>query len=118
MIILEDGHVYNLQQFPGVKGSSEPDNSDNSFLTFCNNETDAEHDGTNNQEVLRALIDRVQYLDEKLQHKNNPEIVFHLRKALVLHESRALERKVDKGKLNPENVATDDDGHFVLSELS
>jgi len=71
--------------------------------------------GTQTQEVLRALIDRTQHCHNCLPHEVNAKIIYHLRMALVLHEARALERKVEKGLLKPEQIVTDEDGHFKLT---
>ena len=48
--------------------------------------------GTNCQEVIRALIDRVGYLDGQAPDPRNRPIMQHLREALWLFESRAAER--------------------------
>ena len=48
-------------------------------------------EGVTNQEVLRALIDRVKVLDAELPWEGNSKILHHLRMALVLHEARALD---------------------------
>lgn len=68
--------------------------------------------GTSNQEVLRALIDRVKYLNNELPHSFNKEIIYHLRKALALHEARHLTRMVDKD-FAVENFQVGNDGHFI-----
>ncbi len=55
------------------------------------------------------------HCDQCLPHGINKKIVFHLRMALVLHEARALERKVEKGLLAPERIRISAvDGHFIL----
>jgi hypothetical protein len=51
--------------------------------------TGSPHEGTNCQEVLRALIDRVQYLHSQSPCEENEEIRSHLRTALLLFEERA-----------------------------
>jgi hypothetical protein len=48
--------------------------------------------GTNCQEVIRALIDRVKYLHSQVPDPHNQPIMHHLREALWLFESRAAER--------------------------
>ena len=109
MKILEAGHVYELHQLDLNEGSPS------CLLTFVNREPGHEHPGTQTQEVLRALIDRTMHCDNCLRWHNNDLIIYHLRMALVLHEERALERKVEKDHLAAENVKTlDEDGHFVL----
>jgi hypothetical protein len=48
--------------------------------------------GTNCQEVIRALIDRVKHLDSQVPDPHNQPILQHLREALWLFESRAAQR--------------------------
>jgi hypothetical protein len=119
MKIIEPGHVYRLTWLDGEpEGVYQPPSSPQVYqandLVFVNRE-DAPHPGTQTQEVIRALIDRTQHCDECLRWPGNDKIVFYLRMALVLHEARALERKVEKGLLlEPENIALGSDGHFRL----
>jgi hypothetical protein len=113
MKILEKGHVYELDQLDKY---SELDTKP-VILRFVNRETGNEHPGTQTQEVLRALIDRTKHCDSCLRWDGNDQIIFHLRMALVLHEARALQRKVEKGKLESEKVSVDTDGHFHLTML-
>jgi len=72
------------------------------------------YSGTTNQEVLRALIDRVKFLENQKHHKFNKEIIYHLRMALVLHEERHLERLVEEW-FEVEKIDTNPD-HFVESK--
>jgi hypothetical protein len=81
-------------------------------LNFVSRPPHFECEGVNNQEVLRALIDRVFFLDAEKPWGRNAEIIMHLRKALLLHELRALELHVDKGEIAPEKIAVGRDGHF------
>jgi len=48
--------------------------------------------GTNLQEVLRACIDRVKYLDSQIPDPTNLVLVDHLRSSLKLLEMRAARR--------------------------
>lgn len=73
--------------------------------------------GVQTQEILRVLIDRTMYCDNCLRWENNDKIIYHLRMALVLHEARALERKVEKGLIKPEQIKTGLDGHFRLENF-
>lgn len=50
------------------------------------------YSGTNCQEILRVLIDRVKYLDGQIPCSENAEILGHLRQALLLFEQRAARR--------------------------
>jgi len=73
--------------------------------------------GVQTQEILRVLIDRTMHCDNCLRWENNDKIIYHLRMALVLHEARALERKVEKGLIAPERIKISSDGHFKLEEF-
>jgi hypothetical protein len=109
MKIIEPGHVYELRSLDG-DGTPET-------ITFVNREPGTEHPGTQTQEVLRALIDRTMHCDNCIRWHSNDKIIFHLRMALALHESRAIERKAEKGYYAAEQVSTSDrDGHFQLIE--
>src|SRR5512140_613663 len=48
--------------------------------------------GTNCQEVLRALIDRVKHLNSQVADEHNAPILRSLREALWLFEARAAQR--------------------------
>lgn len=72
--------------------------------------------GTSCQEVLRALVDRVEVLDREVPWVGNAEIVHHLRMALAGFEARALYRKVEKGALKIERLPVGRDGHVILKE--
>jgi|SRR5215831_20903930 len=110
MKIIEPGHIYELHELDLLANPAPPQK-----LTFVNREPGHEHPGTQTQEVLRALIDRTMHCDNCLRWPGNDLIIYHLRMALVLHEARALERKVEKGQIHPENIRTNPaDGHFEL----
>lgn len=92
MKIIEPGHIYELQHLESP-GSER--------LTFIRRSSKAirhetEHEGTNTQEVLRALIDRTKYLDSIIPAIENQDTIHHLRMALLGYEGRALRRKRDE----------------------
>lgn len=91
------GHKYELSHLDGDKTQ---------ILQFVNRNFGQECEGTNNQEVLRALIERLKFLNFQMHCDLNKDIMYHLRMALVLHEARALIRKVEKGELIPEKIAS------------
>lgn len=86
MKVLDPGHVYELGHLDGP-GTS--------ILTFVKREGDGypgnvgHHEGANLQEVLRALIDRVHYLDDQIHDTTNDDVVANLRVALWFLETRA-----------------------------
>ena len=89
MRIIDPGHLYALDH---LDGNLEE------LLTFVKREGEGypgnqgSHPGTNIQEVLRALIDRVKYLQGQIQHDCNLEVINHLRECIRLLEQRAAER--------------------------
>lgn len=109
MEVLEKGHIYKPQNREIDSGC------ENQAITFINKEKGREHGGTTTQEVIRILLDRTRHCANYMPHRNNEQIIYHLQMALVLHEARALERKVEKGEYMPEYIATGNDGHFLLT---
>ena len=73
------------------------------------------HDGVLCQEVLRALIDRVNFLQTTLPCHENVEIATKLRECLVLFETRAARRTLEKSYaktgLNIEQLPVHENGH-------
>jgi hypothetical protein len=106
MKIVIPGHLYELDHLDGEAKEK---------LQFVDRDHGRDAEGTFNQEVLRVLIDRVKFLNSEKTWEGNAQILYHLRMALVLHETRALCRKVEKGKLQPESLPVGNDGHFLYS---
>jgi hypothetical protein len=106
MKVLETGHIYQPQN------RQEDTECQGQTIRFINKEPGSEHGGTTTQEIIRILIDRTRHCANCMPHPNNERIVYHLRLALVLHEARALERKTEKGDIEPEYLDTGKDGHF------
>lgn len=108
MEVIIPGHKYLLAHLDG-DGTQE--------LSFVNRGHNCDEEGTTNQEVLRALIDRIKFLDNECPWEGNKNIIYHLRMGLLLHETRALERKVEKGQISPEFIPVNkDDLHFQFKE--
>jgi len=121
MKVIEPGHIYHLTQLDGDGTPLK--------LVFVNRE-DNRHPGTQTQEVLRmnidmleCLIDRTNHCDACLQWPGNEQVIKALseaqrqmRLAILYHEQRALERKMEKGQLSPEKVAVGPAGHFQVGE--
>ncbi len=90
MTIIDPGHLYLLNQLDSLQftqlrfvkrvGEGYPGNQPPPYP------------GTNIQEVLRALIDRHQYLDGQYHHWINGVCVFLYRVAINLLEYRAAQR--------------------------
>jgi hypothetical protein len=101
------GHLYILDHLDG-SGKTE--------LQFVQRPVLHEpKEGVTNQEVLRAVIDRVKYLNTEVPWFGNSEIIYHLRMAIALHESRAITRRIKKHGFAIESAALGADGHLLLS---
>jgi len=89
MIVLDPGHRYQLEHLDGVgteilsfvkrQGENYPGNT-------------SHYEGTNLQEVLRALIDRIKYLDNQIPDYRNKNVLDYLRWSMLQLEYRAAER--------------------------
>lgn len=105
--IIDPGHVYDLAALDG----DEPQR-----LVFVKREGEGypgnvgHHPGTNMQEVLRALIERVIYLDNQVPDIANAQALHDLRSALYAFEVRAARRhdRLDAflARFNPRNIET------------
>jgi hypothetical protein len=90
MKTIDPGHFYELDSYDGGRqlvlrfmkriGDGYPHN------------VGPPYPGTNCQEVIRALIDRVKYLNMQTPHAQNEVILEGLRSALTAFEVRAAER--------------------------
>jgi len=91
MRIIDEGHQYLLKSNGTdhhsvvLKFYKDPEHNDGKGF-----------EGTTNQEVLRALIDRMKFLDNQKPHATNKLIIQHLRDALTLHEVRHLDRLMEE----------------------
>src|SRR6059058_1606479 len=98
MNVLDPGHTYDLTWLDGEPERSAFDHRAENRLIFVKREgvgypgNVGHHPGTNMQEVFRALIDPMKYLDGQIPHANNQLILSHLRLSLFYLEERAAER--------------------------
>lgn len=89
MKCIDPGHVYELDSYDG----GEPVR-----LPFVKREGEGypfnvgHHPGTNCQEVLRALIDRVKYLQRQIPCEENDRVLINLRSTLWEFENRGARR--------------------------
>jgi hypothetical protein len=90
MKIVDAGHEYLVPNYDG-EGEQQ--------ITFLKRigdgypgNTGEPHPGTNCQELIRVLINRVQYLEGQIRCEDNGRIVYHLRRALLEFERRATMR--------------------------
>lgn len=103
MKVIDPGHTYSLDcldaeldakhalVFVKREGEKYPDNV-------------GHHQGTNIQEILRALIHRLAYLDKQVPHWGNQDVMWQLRCSILILEQRAAERH---GRKLPENIDVD-----------
>jgi hypothetical protein len=109
MKVTDPGHTYELDWLDGLPigvplrraqadGAVADGDIFENRLIFVKREGDGypgnvgHHPGTNMQEVLRALIDRVKYLNAQVPDGRNGMVVRHLRGALLWLEDRAADR--------------------------
>ena len=102
MKVIDPGHVYDLDWLDGRapiwmdihRDTGHPMNR----LIFVKREGEGypgnvgHHPGTTMQEVLRAMIDRVKYLDNQIPDFRNQMVLASLRQAIRSLEWRAAER--------------------------
>lgn len=123
MKVLDPGHLYTLDHLDG--DSVE-------YLRFVKREGSGfpgnvgHYEGTNLQEVLRVLIDRLKYLDQQLTDICNYKCISYLRDCIEELEIRAAKRhNIDpilvwniSNHYNIEEVKTCSHcGHIVCKEL-
>ncbi len=88
MRVLKPGHRYELNCLDGPTYE---------FLQFVQRRPHHEpRPGTTNQEVCRALIDRIKVLDQEVPWEGNVIILRNLRNIIFLHEVRAYQRHAEK----------------------
>lgn len=91
MKVIDQGHHYDLAIY-------DEDDRTTQHLLFMKREGPGypfnvgHHAGTNCQEVIRALIDRVKYLERQIECPENAVILAGLRSALLAFEIRAARR--------------------------
>jgi hypothetical protein len=99
MKVLDLGHAYSVDGYPHDHRLGE--------LTFATQLVEfvkkvgdnfpgnrpPEHSGTNCQEILRVLIDRVKYLNQQKPSEENLDILLFLRLSLYKFEKRAARLK-------------------------
>ena len=89
MRVIDPGHKYALTHLDGEQEE---------ILTFVKREGPGypgnvgAYEGTNIQEVLRALIDRLKYLDGQIHHLKNTYAISRLRQVILDLEDRAAQR--------------------------
>jgi len=91
MDVLVSGHRYDLKNF-------ENENT-GQIVQFIhkekgdNGEFSTVQDGTTNEEVLKMLIDRMKYLNEKAPCRENSIVITKLEESLMWLEKRTADRK-------------------------
>lgn len=93
MKVTVQGHTYELQNFEKKAASGQ-------ILQFIHKEPVEEgsselktiSDGTTNEEVLEALIDRISFLQSKFPCKENACCITHLQEGLMWLEKRTQDR--------------------------
>ena len=115
MKIIEPGHVYGLRWLDRLSNDGWDDERDR-ILRFVKREGEnypgnvGHHPGTTLQEVLRACIDRVEYLDGQIHDDLNNEVLRDLRHAILMLELRAARR-------HGRNLARSTSDYFNIEKL-
>lgn len=93
MDVIDPGHFYSLKIL-----DRDPMSKKEQLLSFVKREgpgypgNTSHHEGTTTQEVLRALIDRAQYVNNQIPHRANDHAIWHFRNVIYDLEKRAAER--------------------------
>lgn len=103
MRVIEPGHVYEVEHVD-ANDDDRRLNRHSTVIRFVRRRDDhgellPEHDrecGILTQELLRVAIDRTLYLYAEAPCEEDTEILLALRRALVLYESRAARRNIEK----------------------
>ena len=98
MKVLTPGHKYHLEHFENGDKQGYPLCE---ILQFIHKEPSklrpkelvTVHDGTTNEEVLRVLIDRMNYLQEKFPCRENAIVITKLEESLMWLNKRTDDRK-------------------------
>lgn len=86
------GHRYALKQLDGISEET---------LQFVQRQPHhTPHPGTINQEVIRALIDRIKLLETERHWADNAMMITYLRTCITIHEERAFYYHAVKGGLD------------------
>lgn len=92
MRVVDPGHHYVLREL------DHPDPTAERHLIFVKREGEGypgnigHHSGTNMQEVLRAVFDRLGYLDNQIEDSRNRKCKYLIAEAIWLLECRAADR--------------------------
>ena len=88
MRVIEEGHGYELKNFERC-----PNPELHNALWFVKmDETGSYHNGSTNEEVLAALIDRMKYLNNKFPCRENSIVITKLEESLMWLEKRTADR--------------------------
>ena len=100
MKVIDPGHLYELDTLDEVDGWAEEFRQ----LRFVKRIGDKfpgndppGYSGTTTQEVLRALVDRMMYVDRQIPDPRNKVVITHMLDAIRELEMRAAEKRGDHG---------------------
>jgi len=93
MKVLKEGHKYELESFEGWDGAEQEIQFIEKIPTGSGTELTTMYDGTTNEEVLRMLINRMYYLNNKFPCRENSIVITKLEESLMWLEKRTSDRK-------------------------
>jgi len=95
MKVLTPGHRYEVDNFEDPKSQGNP----NQIIQFIEKEKNPSGalatvcDGTTNEELLRVLIDRLQFLSQKLPSRESAIALNYIQQALAWLKKRTEDRR-------------------------
>ncbi len=101
MKVITKGHKYELSNFePNLPDAPQQDQTIQFIEKLPNaldqTKLDTVNNGTTNEEVLKMLINRMNYLQDKFPCRENAIVITHLEESLMWLEKRTADR-VDRG---------------------
>lgn len=92
--VIKPGHAYRL--FNHESAESQEVHFIQKIASGVENEMTTVSEGTTNEAVLAMLIDRMEFLNEKMHSAYNDEAINHLKQALYALGKRTMER-IERG---------------------
>ncbi len=96
MKVIRSGHRYQLENFESNSECQEIQFIEKEPVEEGSTELATVFDGTTNEEVLKVLIDRMQYLQGKFPCRENAIVITKLEESLMWLDKRTNDRKARK----------------------
>lgn len=93
MKVIRSGHCYKVENFEDKSESQEIQFIEKEPVEPGSTELVTIYDGTTNEEVLKVLIDRMQYLQGKFPCRENAIVITKLEESLMWLDKRTADRQ-------------------------